>query len=169
MAIAKPLYSDLHCFHTTPSAALLQSSPLLNVPNIFLVIKDRVHSYFVCVPLQELFSLLLRHVVSSGATQNSVTNCPGDKMRIHNTRVFAHKFNNRELHTWHIFNNTTGSAIGVSSLANKLHFASKNLQNKHLITVRTGFGNTRAPKTHHTMRNSRRLVRYKAHGFFLAT
>ena len=59
--------------------------------------------------------------------------------------------------------------IGVSSLANKLHLASKNLQNKHLITVGTGFGNTRAPKTHHTMRNSRRLARYKAHGFFLAT
>ena len=59
--------------------------------------------------------------------------------------------------------------FGVSSLANKLHLASKNLQNKHLITVGTGFGNTRAPKTHHTMRNSRRLARYKAHGFFLAT
>ena len=58
--------------------------------------------------------------------------------------------------------------FGVSSLANKLHLASKNLQNKHLITVGTGFGNTRAPKTHHTMRNSRRLARYKAHGFFLA-
>ena len=59
--------------------------------------------------------------------------------------------------------------IGVSSLANKLHLASKSLQNKHLITVGTGFENTRAPKTHHTMRNSRRLARYKAHGFFLAT
>ena len=58
--------------------------------------------------------------------------------------------------------------FGVSSLANKLHLASKNLQNKHLITVGTGFGNTRAPKTHHTMRNSRRLARYKAHGFYLA-
>ena len=37
--------------------------------------------------------------------------------------------------------------FGVSSLANKLHLANKN----------------------HTMRNSRRLARYKAHGFFLAT
>ncbi|CAH3121957.1 unnamed protein product [Porites lobata] len=63
----------------------------------------------------------------------------------------------------------TTDRIGVSSLANKLHLASKNLQKTHLITVATGFGNTRAAKTHHTMRNSRRLARYKAHGFFLAT
>ena len=53
-------------------------------------------------------------------------------------------------------------------MANKLHLASKNLQNKYLITAGKGFGNKRAPKTHHTMRNSRRLARYKAHGFFLA-
>ena len=34
--------------------------------------------------------------------------------------------------------------FGVSSLANKLHLASKNLQNKYLITAGKGFGNKRA-------------------------
>ena len=92
----------------------------------------------------------------------------GQKTRLHNTKVLEHNFNNRELHTQHILLTTQQDRIGVS-LANKLHLASKNLQKTHLITVATGFGNTRAAKTHHTMRNSRRLARYKAHGFFLAT
>ena len=93
----------------------------------------------------------------------------GQKTRLQNTKVLEHNFNNRELHTQHILLTTQQDRIGVSSLANKLHLASKNLQKTHLITVATGFGNTRAAKTHHTMRNSRRLARYKAHGFFLAT
>ena len=90
----------------------------------------------------------------------------GQKTRLQNTKVLEHNFNNRELHTQHILLTTQQDRIGVSSLANKLHLASKNLQKTHLITVATGFGNTRAA---HTMRNSRRLARYKAHGFFLAT
>ena len=98
------------------------------------------------------------------------TICPGDKKRAFTTQGILNTSLIIESCTLSIFSwqhNRIG--IGVSSLANKLHLASKNLQNKHLITVGTGFGNTRAPKTHHTMRNSRRLARYKAHGFFLAT
>ena len=93
----------------------------------------------------------------------------GQKTRLQNTKGLEHNFNNRELYTQHILLTTQQDRIGVSSLANKLHLASKNLQKTHLITVATGFGNTRAANTHHTMRNSRRLARYKAHGFFLAT
>ena len=67
----------------------------------------------------------------------------GQKTRLQNTKVLEHNFNNRELHTQHILLTTQQDRIGVSSLANKLHFASKNLQKTHLITFATGFGNTR--------------------------
>ena len=79
--------------------------------------------------------------------------CPGDKNAPSQHKGSWTQGSNLESHLW------------LTSFTSQ----SKNLQNKHLITVGTGFGNTRAPKTHHTMRNSRRLARYKAHGFFLAT
>ena len=114
------------------------------------------NNYRECDKKSEHWEKIKLPDLATGKVCNSNLICPGDKIIESCTRSIFSSQHNR-------------IGIGVSSLANKLHLASKNLQNKHLITVGTGFGNTRAPKTHHTMRNSRRLARYKAHGFFLAT